>query len=54
MEEVFIVSAVRTATGKFLGALKGFKATELGAHRRPQDAAGIGRSHPIVGRQGLG
>ena len=31
MEEVFIVSAVRTPTGKFLGALKGFKATELGA-----------------------
>ena len=31
MEDVFIVSAVRTPTGKFLGALKGFKATELGA-----------------------
>ncbi len=31
MTDVFIVSAVRTATGKFLGALKGFKATELGA-----------------------
>jgi acetyl-CoA C-acetyltransferase len=31
MEDVFIVSAVRTPAGKFLGALKGFKATELGA-----------------------
>ncbi|GMR23545.1 MAG: acetyl-CoA C-acetyltransferase [Acidobacteriota bacterium] len=31
MKDVFIVSAVRTPTGKFLGALKGFKATELGA-----------------------
>ncbi len=31
MQDVFIVSAVRTPTGKFLGALKGFKATELGA-----------------------
>jgi acetyl-CoA C-acetyltransferase len=31
MTDVFIVSAVRTPTGKFLGALKGFPATELGA-----------------------
>jgi acetyl-CoA C-acetyltransferase len=31
MKDVFIVSAVRTPTGKFLGALKDFKATELGA-----------------------
>ncbi|MEE9300731.1 MAG: acetyl-CoA C-acetyltransferase [Alphaproteobacteria bacterium] len=31
MQESFIVSAVRTPVGKFLGALKGFKATELGA-----------------------
>jgi acetyl-CoA C-acetyltransferase len=31
MTDVFIVSAVRTPTGKFLGALKEFKATELGA-----------------------
>ena len=31
MQDVFIVSANRTPTGKFLGALKGFKATELGA-----------------------
>src|SRR2546423_3190279 len=29
--EAVIISAVRTPTGKFLGALKGFKATELGA-----------------------
>jgi acetyl-CoA C-acetyltransferase len=31
MRESVIVSAVRTPTGKFLGALKGFPATELGA-----------------------
>ncbi len=31
MQDVVIVSAARTPTGKFLGALKGFKATELGA-----------------------
>src|SRR5215212_7806050 len=29
--EAVIISAVRTPTGKFQGALKGFKATELGA-----------------------
>ena len=31
MQEAVIVSAVRTPTGKFLGGLKGFSATELGA-----------------------
>ncbi|MGH9461863.1 MAG: thiolase family protein [Vicinamibacteria bacterium] len=31
MEAAFVVSAVRTPIGKFLGALKDFKATELGA-----------------------
>src|SRR5216117_4107137 len=31
MRDAVIVSAVRTPTGKFLGALKGFTATELGA-----------------------
>ncbi len=31
MQDSFIVSAVRLPIGKFLGALKGFKATELGA-----------------------
>jgi acetyl-CoA C-acetyltransferase len=31
MRESVIVSAVRTPTGKFLGVLKGFSATELGA-----------------------
>jgi acetyl-CoA C-acetyltransferase len=31
VREAVIVSAVRTPTGKFLGALKGFAATELGA-----------------------
>jgi acetyl-CoA C-acetyltransferase len=29
--EAVIISAVRTPTGKFMGALKDFKATELGA-----------------------
>src|SRR2546427_2725404 len=31
LREPVIISAVRTPVGKFLGALKGFKATELGA-----------------------
>src|SRR5918996_4597561 len=31
IKEAVIASAVRTPVGKFLGALKGFKATELGA-----------------------
>ena len=31
MRESVIVSAVRTPTGKFLGALKSFTATQLGA-----------------------
>src|SRR6476646_775396 len=31
MKESVIISAVRTPTGKFLGALKDFKATDLGA-----------------------
>src|SRR6185312_15549190 len=31
MKEAVIVSAVRLPTGKFLGALKDFKATDLGA-----------------------
>ena len=31
MRESVIVSAVRTPTGKFLGALKGFTETALGA-----------------------
>ena len=31
MRDSVIVSAVRTPTGKFLGALKGFTATQLGA-----------------------
>lgn len=31
MREVVIISAVRTATGKFQGSLKNFKATELGS-----------------------
>src|SRR6266540_2004975 len=31
IKEAVIISAVRTPVGKFLGSLKGFKATELGA-----------------------
>src|SRR5258706_13005720 len=31
IKEAVIISAVRTPVGKFLGALKDFKATELGA-----------------------
>ena len=43
MRESVIVSAVRTPTGKFLGALKGFTATELGAMvvRAAVERAGI-------------
>ena len=42
MLESFIVSAVRTPVGKFLGALKGFKATELGAMVVKEAAARAG------------
>src|SRR5437763_16484062 len=31
IKQPVIISAVRTPVGKFLGALKGFKATELGS-----------------------
>src|SRR5438128_3331168 len=31
IKEAVIISAARTPVGKFLGALRGFKATELGA-----------------------
>ncbi|HET9372865.1 MAG TPA: acetyl-CoA C-acetyltransferase [Vicinamibacterales bacterium] len=43
MRETVIVSAVRTPTGKFLGGLKDFKATELGAMvvREAVERAGI-------------
>ena len=37
-----IISAVRTPVGKFLGALKGFKATELGAHSRSRSVKRAG------------
>lgn len=33
MRDALILSAVRTPTGKFLGSLKGFAATDLGAIR---------------------
>jgi acetyl-CoA C-acetyltransferase len=41
--EAVIISAVRTPTGKFQGALKGFKATELGARvvREAVSRAGV-------------
>src|SRR5436309_8237914 len=44
IKEAVIVSAVRTPVGKFLGALKGFKATELGAIvvRESVKRAGVG------------
>ena len=42
MQDSFIVSAVRTPIGKFLGALKGFKATELGAKVVKEAAARAG------------
>src|SRR6266850_4050963 len=43
IKEAVIVSAVRTPVGKFLGALKGFKATELGAMvvREAVERAGV-------------
>src|SRR5881227_3884297 len=43
MHDSVIVSAARTPTGRFLGALKDFKATELGAHavREAVKRAGI-------------
>lgn len=48
MQDVFIVSAARTPTGKFLGALKKFQATELGALvvREAMTRAGL-EPHPI-------
>ncbi len=47
--DIFIVSAVRTPTGKFLGALKSFKATELGSLviREALSRAGTGEPDPI-------
>ncbi len=47
--DIFIVSAVRTPTGKFLGALKSFKATELGSLviREAVSRAGMGEPDPI-------
>jgi len=44
IKEAVIISAVRTPVGKFLGALKGFKATDLGAIvvREAVKRAGVG------------
>src|SRR5262245_26240640 len=43
MKEALIISAVRTATGKFQGSLKDLKATELGARvvRAAVERAGL-------------
>src|SRR6266550_8758123 len=48
MRDSVIVSAVRTPTGKFLGALKGFKATELGALAVREAVARAGIDPAIV------
>ena len=49
MQDSFIVSAVRIPIGKFLGALKGFKATELGA-MVVKEAVARGGSRARAGR----
>src|SRR6185295_13921416 len=48
MRETVIVSAVRTPTGKFLGALKDFKATDLGAMAVREAVARAGIDPAIV------
>src|SRR3954447_10528056 len=48
MQESVIVSAARTPTGKFLGALKDLKATELGAHAVREAVARAGIDPAIV------
>ena len=48
MRESVIVSAVRTPTGKFLGALKDFKATELGAMAVREAVARAGIDPAVV------
>lgn len=48
MRESVIVSAVRTPTGKFLGALKDFKATELGAMAVREAVARAGVDPAVV------
>ncbi len=47
IDDIFIVSAVRTPTGKFLGALKKFKATEIGSLvvREAMSRAGVEPNH---------
>ncbi len=48
IDDIFIVSAVRTPTGKFLGALKTFKATEFGSLvvREAMSRAGLKPEEP--------
>jgi acetyl-CoA C-acetyltransferase len=48
VRESVIVSAVRTPTGKFLGALKGFTATQLGALAVAEAVRRAGLDPPIV------
>src|SRR3954453_2492201 len=48
MHDSVIVSAARTPTGKFLGALKDLKATELGAHAVREAVARAGIDPEIV------
>ena len=48
MQESVIVAAARTPTGKFLGALKDLKATELGAHAVREAVARAGIDPAIV------
>src|SRR4051795_11262624 len=48
MNDAVIVSAARTPTGKFLGALKDLKATELGAHAVREAVARAGIDPAIV------
>jgi acetyl-CoA C-acetyltransferase len=45
--DIFIVSAVRTPTGKFLGALKSFKATELGSLVIREALSRAGAGEPV-------
>src|SRR4030095_2485519 len=48
MQEAVIVSAVRTPTGKFLGSLKDFSATQLGAMVVSEDVRRAGIDPAIV------
>jgi acetyl-CoA C-acetyltransferase len=49
MQEAVIISSVRTPTGKFLGTLKGFSATELGAMVVREAVSRAGIAPDVVG-----